>query len=156
MFKKKLDQTKITSYRNYTDKDDNHRFAVVRLSNNLIDSLGGRYSWIAVESETGKKIYRTIRGAGNKDIKKDQIELDYDSIVDLELHKTNKSDELFMKDDSGFRSCNLSLKQIGFFRKIEAHFKHPDQAYRAPMQLAIIMAFISLFSLILGIISFLK
>lgn len=145
--------SKITEYRNYSDEKDADRFAVVRLSNNLIDSLGGRNSWVQIESETGKKIYRTIRGAGNKDINNHQIELDYDSILELELHRSKNLGEFSDKDPSGYKSCNIKLKQIGFFSIIKAHFKHPDPAYRAPMQLAIISTFIGIVSLILGILS---
>ena len=146
---------KITSYRIYTDKEDYYRFAAVRVSNNLIKNLGGRHSWVLIETDKGKRIYRTIRGAGNKDIKTHQIEIDYDSIIELDLHKSDRNNGNSVKNESGYKSCNVKLKRIGFPRKIVAHFKHPDPAYRTPMQLAMIMSVVGFISLLLGIISIL-
>ncbi len=141
----------VTEYRKYTKETDRAGFAVVRVANHMVDLLGGRYSWVRITGKDGKTIYRTIRGAGDIDLKSHQIELDYDGSVDIGINGTPKINrENGLEDPSGFRECDLKLTRIGFFRKIIAHWMHPDPAYRAPMQLAIVLGGIGI---LIGILS---
>ncbi len=148
--------TKITEYRNYSDKSDADKFAVVRIANSLVKALGGRYKWIEIKSSDGKKIYRTIRGAGDRDIRSHQMELDYDSILELGL-SMKKSESTDVKSNmSGYNNCDISISKVGLITAIRAHLKHPDPAYRAPMTLAFISLVIGIFSLMVGFLGFFK
>lgn len=139
--------TKITEFRSYSDKSDSDKFAVVRIANSLVKTLGGRYNWIEIKNSDGKKIYRTIRGAGDRDIRSHQMELDYDSILELGLNIKKSESSNAKSNMSGYSNCDVKISRVGLLTTFRAHLKHPDPAYRVPM----ILAFISL---LIGFISF--
>lgn len=131
----------------YSNQADSSRFAVLRVANSIQKELGGRHSWVEISnSKNGKKIYRTLRGAGSKSIKLNHIELDYDGILDLEL-------DFSLKNKNEYNNCDLKIRQIKSLKILFAHWNHPDPAYRVPMRLALFMGFISFISLFTSLIS---
>lgn len=131
----------------YTDKEDANRFAVLRVSNSLIKSLGGRKSWVTIKNiSNGKKIYRTLRGAGSRGLKKEYIELDYDGILDLQIDNSARR-------EGSFTVCELEIKKASVAGYILAHWHHPDPAFRVPMKIAVLSGLISIFSLFITIFS---
>lgn len=135
---------KITEYRNYSDRADADKFAVIRIANSLVNTLGGRYKWVEIKNNDGKKIYRTIRGAGDRDISSHQMELDYDSIIELGLSLKKPESTDGKPNLSGYINCDISISKVGFIKSFWGHYKHPDPAYRAPMKLSFVSFFIGL------------
>lgn len=91
------------------------------------------------------RIYRTIRGAGSVSLSFDAIEIDYDAVLELKLENAGlAADSGQAMGDQTFRDCHLKAKTIGWCKKVFAHWRHPDPAFRVPLQVAISLGLISL------------
>jgi len=149
----------INQHRSFSKESDYAAFATVRVHNSLLKELGGRNAWISIESPCGR-VYRTIRGSGSLNpFPKDAVELDYDTSVELSVHRTkpaNTQDE----SEGQFYPCNLKIQPIHGLKVIKAHWRHPDPAYRVPLQISIVLGGLSIIlgiiGVILGILSFFR
>jgi hypothetical protein len=134
---------RVTKCRDFSREDDRIAFSVVRVNNDVLTDLGGRRTWVTIS--TGKlTIYRVALGAGRRHLKKDALELDYDSRLDLRI-----SGE---RDKEGFYGCDLSIEKSTFVERLRAHWAHPNLAYKMPLQIAALSVFLGLFGVMLGAI----
>ena len=72
-------------FRDFSRDHDYDAFTVIRVYNSLQKDLGGRNSWVTV-SNGQKKRYRRVLGSGSSGLGRDEIELDYDSRLELEIN----------------------------------------------------------------------
>lgn len=136
----------IKKHRGFTAEADYAGFCVVRLQPSVVRDLGGRNTWAKIEGN-GKRVYRMI--AGQKDLKKDAIEIDYDSCVKLDI--TNNGSE----NSDGFYECNLTVTRAGKWDVFKAHLFHPNPAYRVPYQIAAVSLLLGLISLVVSFVGLL-
>ncbi|MCK4742890.1 MAG: hypothetical protein KAT25_03645 [Sulfuriflexus sp.] len=138
----------IVKRREFTSSYDYAAFSVVRVHSTILKKLGGRNTWVKI-CGSDRCIYRLARGgrpaAG---FNAGSIELDYDSCVELEVIGNAQ------KDENDFYSCSLTLEKSNFMGKFSAHWKHPNPAYRVPMQLSIIGFTLGIIGLALGIMGY--
>jgi hypothetical protein len=87
-------------------------------------------------------------GAAGTGLSQDDIELDYDSRLEIGVVGT--------PDENGFYACTLTIQPSSFREKLQAHWKHPSLAYRVPYRLAILSVVLGAIGLVLGVISILK
>src|SRR4030042_1445502 len=85
--------------------------ALCIVNNSLLIKLGGFKSWIKI-SNNEKSIYRIVKGSGNISLNKDTIELDWESVRELDIDDLNQ--EYF-----------ITLSKANFIEKIIANIKHP-------------------------------
>jgi hypothetical protein len=143
---------RITKFRKYSNEYDNRGFAVARVSNDMVSKLGRRNTWVELKS-SGGKVYRTIKGAGSLDIPRGAVELDYEAVLELNLDRQQITSDTASDEASvPFRNCDLKVRPIWWWEKVVAHWKHPDPAFRVPLQLALILGSLSLITSILGLI----
>lgn len=140
---------KIEKQKKFSNERDYNDFAIVRVRTTIVKRLGGRKSWVRISSGN-KHIYRIILGASFKGLTEKAIEMDYDSQLELGLSSQPKS----AADEYGFYPCELKVRKANFFEKIIAHWKHPDIAYRVPMQLSIVGFILGVIGFILGILGY--
>jgi len=135
-------------YRSFTSDYDYMSFSVVRVHSRVLKGLGGRNTWVKL-SNSERSIYRLALGAkpATGFIKK-SIEIDYDSCVELDCVSST------VKDENSFYSCDLKIEKANFFGQFIAHWKHPNPAYRVPMQVSILSFCFGIAGLFLGIGSY--
>jgi hypothetical protein len=111
-------------------------FNVVRVHASNVAKLGGRYAWVSISNESGKTIYRIIKGIAARGVDSKCLLLDYDSKVALGI---------------GYKQTEvlLTVKKATFIESVVGHYQTPDPSYRVPFIL-------SLIGLILGVMSFLQ
>ena len=134
----------ITKARDFSRPQDYDAFSIVRLRNAHLKGLGGRHTWVKLESN-GKRLYRRVRGAGNTGIATDEMEIDYDSRIELGINSA--------RDQNGFHSCNVAVTQAGWLGAVEAHWHHPNIEYRVPYRMAMLGLMLGLLGALLGALS---
>lgn len=138
----------ISKVRNFSKDRDFDSFAVVRVSNSVVDTLGGRNAWVTIRGPH-KVIYRIVRGSGDiASLSRDAIELDYDSRLDL--------DALGRPDAEGFAVTSLELARASALQSFLAHWRNPSLAYRVPFQIAIIALILGIVGAVLGVAAVLR
>lgn len=138
----------ISSYRRFSSEHDYMSFSVVRIHTSILKTLGGRNTWVKISSSKSS-IYRLALGAKpSKGFIKSSIEIDYDSCVELSCISAD------YKDENNFYACSIKIEKAGFLGKFIAHWKHPNPAYRIPMQVSLLSFSLGIAGLILGIGSF--
>lgn len=138
---------KITHQRKFTNTADYDAFSVVRLHNSCVSSLGSRNAWVCIQSDTGNKVYRMIRGIGPAPgFPAEAIEIDYETSISLGIPRG-------APNTSGFYPCSLSIRAATGWEKLKAHWDHPDPAYRFPLQISMISFFLGVVGLVLGVLS---
>jgi hypothetical protein len=138
---------KITQQRKFSNNADYDAFSVVRLQNSNIALLGGRNAWVCIESDSGRKAYRMIRGVGSSaGFSADAIEFDYETSISLDIPKGTPNSQ-------GFYPCTLTIRPASTLEKLKAHWAHPDHAYRFPLQISLVSFILGLIGLILGVLS---
>lgn len=138
---------KITRCRDFTRAHDYDAFAAVRIFNGNLEPLGGRHAWVTIKSE-GSKLYRRVMGAAGTGLRRGDIELDYDSRLELGIGGK--------RDEDGFYGCDLTIQPSRLYEKIHAHWIHPNLEYRIPYRMAILSLILGAVGLVLGITSVLK
>ncbi|GEM_PF-771195 len=141
----------ISQQRSFSKESDYAAFAAVRVHNSLLKKLGGRNAWVFIESPHGSA-YRTIRGNGSiTPFPEDAIELDYDTSIELEIHKTEPVNPADPPEEQFF-SCDLNIRPAGKLEVIKAHWYHPNPAYRIPLQISLLLGGLSVLLGITGMI----
>lgn len=136
----------IQRVRNFSNEQDYVAFSIVRLYNKHVTELGGRNTWVCIESG-GKKIYRRVRGVGNMPgFPKDAMELDYDSRNELGAISDDRH-------ENGFFLHKATIKKASLVEKFLAHWSHPNIEYRTPFQISYISFMLGIIGLILGMVS---
>lgn len=137
----------ITQQRKFTNASDYDAFSVVRLGNGCVASLGGRNTWIRIDSEAGCSDYRMIRGVGSvTGFPADAIEIDYGTSMSLGIPKG-------AANVLGFYPCSLTVRPATRWEILRAHWNHPDHGYRFPLQISLIGLFLGIVGLVLGVLS---
>jgi hypothetical protein len=138
---------RITQKRKFSNTTDYDAFSVVRLHNTMLPTLGGRNAWVTIQSMSGARAYRMIRGCGELEhFPVDAIEFDYETSKALGITK-GKPNAL------GFYPCELQVRPATRLEILAAHWNHPDHAYRFPLQLSLVSFFLGVVGLILGALS---
>lgn len=141
--------TQINKYRNFSQEKDHTAFSVIRLQSSNINKLGGRNTWVLITNQN-KCIYRLILGARNSTgFTAKSLEIDYDSCLKLGISSSEK-------DENNFYPCNIEIKKANWIGRFIAHWKHPNPAYRVPMQLGIMGFILGFFSLLISIIGYIQ
>ena len=138
---------KIKRCRDFSRPHDYGAFAVVRVFNGCLDQLGGRNAWVTI-STAKAKLYRRAMGAGGTGLSREDIELDYDSRLELGIEGR--------PDENNFYDCDLNIQPSGFFERFSAHWKHPNLAHQVPYKLAILSVALGAIGLLLGVVSILQ
>ena len=139
----------IAKARDFSRAQDYDAFAIVRVHNSLLASLGGRNAWVKIVGPT-RTLVRRARGAGGTTgLPIAGIELDYDSRLELNIVGSPP-------DAQGFYPCELQLSKASAWNKFIAHWAHPNLEYRIPYQIAMVSAALGAVGLILGIVSLIK
>lgn len=139
--------TKIVQQRKFSNPSDYDAFSAVRIHNALVSQLGGRNAWVCIKSDTGRKVYRMIRGHGAiPGFLQDAAELDYETSVSLGIPKGTAN-------HLGFYPCSLEIRPATRWEIIKAHWNHPDHSYRFPLQISLVSFFLGVVGLFLGILS---
>lgn len=142
-------EVKITQQKGFSNLADYDAFSVIRLHNKVVSSLGGRHSWVRIDSAAGRTAYRMIRGAGSKaPFPTDAMELDYETGISLGIPPAPRQ-----KSAEGFYPCNLMLRRATRWEILRAHWGHPDPAYRFPLQISLVSFFLGVVALVLGALS---
>nr|WP_321278369.1 hypothetical protein [Alcaligenes faecalis] len=139
----------ISYVKDFTKSHDNMDFAVVRVSAHAIRNKGSntggskvvfkRRQWVKIKNnENNKCIYR--KALGSPLLKYREIELDYDSRLDLS-DGSPAYGKKYSYTVSPLGSC---------FEYFLAHWKHPIEFYKAPLRVAVIGIFLSLLGVILS------
>jgi hypothetical protein len=135
-----MTKIEISKQRSFTNDYDNNSLSLVRVFNKNLKPLGGRHSWVKLTAGT-KCIYRTIKaGKSSPGFSSNAIELDYDSLRELDLVASNRT-----SDDEGFYPCNLTISPTNILDVFKAYWNHPEQGYRISLR-------ISMVSLLLGVL----
>lgn len=137
----------INRVRGYSREQDYDAFTVVRLCNSQLKDLGGRHAWVKITAGS-KSIYRRVRGAANTGLSSGDMELDYDSRLELDIDGS--------KDENGFRVCNVSIAPAGFLGSLIAHWGNPNIEYQVSFRLAVLGVALGLLGGVLGAISLYK
>ena len=105
---------------------------ILRVPNRLLERLGGRNSWVRIES--GKSaIYRQVYGAGGiPGLSRGMAELDYDG-----------ASQLGIASRSGSEECLVSR-----CFSLVAHLNHPDEKHRVVARLALAAIVITIVGII--------
>ena len=150
--KNKLKELKVDLRRRYSNPDDNHSFCVIRLNSFAVSRLGKRNAWVSLTSGKGKTVYRTIQGrpkiCGKEEWPFNAMELDYETERELGI------DTYLGSSGAWYRCPTIVVKPVHPWNKWRAHWNHPKEAYRVPIQLSIIGLVLGLIGLALGILSF--
>lgn len=134
----------IDKCRVFSRDEDYRNFSVVRVNNDVLKSLGGRGAWIAIEPAE-QPVFRRVYGAGPTGLAKSEIELDYDTRLELNVE--------INRDDKGYYPCKLDLRQATTFEVLLAHWNHPSPNYSMPLKLSLISVVLGLLGLVLAILS---
>lgn len=151
----------ISEHRRFTKEEDVERFAIVRVQNSLMKELGGRHKWVEIRNQdSNKKIYRRLAGSGSTDLLKQQIELDYDSSIELGLNENKRIERGETETQVSLPyACNMSMHPVwryNFFKKAIANWRHPDPAYSYPFKISLTMSAVALLSLVFPLVSLFK
>ncbi len=137
----------IEKTRSFSATYDYSSFSVVRLHPKLIQKLGGRNTWIKI-SNGGKSIYRVALGLSQfKDFSIKSMEIDYDSICELDCISSKSKDEL------GFYLNDLHIEKANILGIIKAHWNHPNQAYKIPIQISLVSLALGISSVLISLLS---
>lgn len=134
---------KIEKLRSFTNDYDNNASCVVRVFNKNLKPLGGRHAWVKLSTDS-HSIYRMAKaGRSSPGFSKNSIELDYDSL--LELNATTSNGEV---DEDGFYPCDLTISSTNKLEFIKAYWNHPDHGYRISLQISMISMFLGIVSIL--------
>jgi len=137
----------INKSRGFSSEYDYSAFSVVRVHSKVLKKLGGRYTWVKI-SQGDACIYRlALGGKSSTGFTMESIEIDYDSCVELDALSNAE------KDENGFYPCLFKIERAELFGKFIAHWKHPNPAYRVPMQLGIVSFSLGCIGFALGLMS---
>lgn len=138
---------RITQRRKFSNPADYDAFSVIRLHNSCVTALGGRNTWVRIESDSGKTVFRMIRGAGAAaGFPADALEFDYETSLALGIPQG-------AANEHGFYPCSLSIRQATHWEILIAHWKHPDPAYRFPLQISLVSLLLGIIGFVLGMVS---
>ena len=130
--------------RDFSREYDHSRHTVVRVFNKNLSQLGDRHAWVTIQAN-GNMICRRVMGSGGTGLSKGDIELDYDSRLELGI--------VGKKDAQGFYQCDATIRRADLSERISAHLHHPNHEYRVSYKLAAIGLALGFVALILGLIS---
>jgi hypothetical protein len=137
----------IVQQRKFSNASDYDAFSAVRLGNGCVTSLGGRNTWVRIDSAAGRSAYRMIRGVGSMaGFPADAIEIDYETSMSLGIPRGTAN-------PLGFYPCALSIRPATRWEIVRAHWNHPDHGYRFPLQISLVGLFLGVVGLVLGVLS---
>ncbi len=137
----KIDIKKQKPFSNDYDKNSQ---SLVRIFNKNLKPLGGRHAWVKLTAGS-KSIYRTIKAAKPmKGFNSCAIELDYDSLLELEIVSSNNS-----PDEDGFYPCNIVITKANKIDIFKAYWNHPEHGYRISLRISIISLFLGLVGIVI-------
>ena len=138
----------IEKQRKFTSEYDYGAFSVVRIHPVKVREIGGRNTWVKITSECST-IFRMVMGAkSSSGFTHKAMEIDYDSCLELDCITGEACDE------DGFYACTLKIEKANKKEIALAHWKHPNPAYRVPMQLGIVGFVLGVIGLLLGIMGY--
>lgn len=133
----------------------------VRVSRNILSQLGRRNSWVTIKNESsGNKIYRLVLGSRSEWVlSNEQIEIDYDSWVELTGDVKSESKKLSQGEGKtkAFNECDLTLTKTSWLAKgfLLPHWKSPIHTHRVSIRLALVSLAIALVSLTIALLGML-
>ena len=138
-----MTKIKIDKQRPFSNDYDKNSICLVRVYNKNLKKLGGRHSWVKLTAGT-KCIYRTVKAAKPmKGFNMSTIELDYDSLLELEMVSSKK-----LPDEDGFYPCKITLTPTNKLDALKAYWNHTEHGYRISLRISIVSLFLGLISLL--------